>query len=121
MIDRRAIGTRLDRLLPRGAVLLAVLTFGGYAMGLVRDRIFARSFGAGVELDAYNAAFVLPELALDVLVAGGLTAPFVPIFLGLREGDGGERAADEFGQTVLTLAVARDGPGLGDPVRRWRR
>ena len=97
--------TRLDRLLPRGAILLAVLTFGGYAMGLVRDRIFARTFGAGTELDAYNAAFVLPELALDVLVAGGLTAPFVPIFLGLRGGADGDRAADEFGQTILTLAV----------------
>ncbi len=56
----------------------------GYAMGLVRDRIFARTFGAGPELDAYNAAFVLPELALDVLVAGGLVAPFIPVFIGLR-------------------------------------
>ena len=53
-------------------------------MGLVRDRMFAHTFGAGPELDAYNAAFVLPELALDVLVAGGLVAPFVPIFIGLR-------------------------------------
>jgi putative peptidoglycan lipid II flippase len=105
MIERIRSRTKLDALLPRGAILLASLTFGGYAMGLVRDRIFARTFGAGTELDAYNAAFVLPELALDVLVAGGLTAPFVPIFLGLREGDGGERAAAEFGQTVLTLAV----------------
>ncbi|MBI3747345.1 MAG: hypothetical protein HY262_00625 [Chloroflexi bacterium] len=105
MIDRLMARTRLDRLLPRGAILLAVLTFGGYAMGLVRDRIFARTFGAGTELDAYNAAFVLPELALDVLVAGGLTAPFVPIFLGLRGGGTGDRAADEFGQTILTLAI----------------
>jgi putative peptidoglycan lipid II flippase len=105
VIEHLTVRTRLDRLLPRGAILLAVLTFGGYVMGLVRDRIFARTFGAGTELDAYNAAFVLPELALDVLVAGGLTAPFVPIFLGLREGDAGERAADEFGQTILTLAV----------------
>jgi putative peptidoglycan lipid II flippase len=105
VIDRLMARTRLDRLVPRGAILLAVLTFGGYAMGLVRDRIFARTYGAGTELDAYNAAFVLPELALDVLVASGLTAPFVPIFLGLREGDDGERAAQEFGQTILTLAV----------------
>lgn len=105
MIDRLVARTRLDRVLPRGAILLAILTFGGYAMGLVRDRIFARTFGAGTELDAYNAAFVLPELALDVLVAGGLTAPFVPIFLGLRGGRDGDRAADEFGQTILTLAV----------------
>jgi putative peptidoglycan lipid II flippase len=105
VIERVMVRTRLDRLLPRGAILLAVLTFGGYGMGLVRDRIFARTFGAGLELDAYNAAFVLPELALDVLVAGGLAAPFVPIFLGLRERDGDDRAAHEFGQTILTVAI----------------
>ena len=70
----------LARLLPQGAILLSVLTFTAYLAGLVRDRIFARTYGAGIELDAYNAAFVLPELALDVLVAAGLTAPFVPIF-----------------------------------------
>ena len=89
--------------LPRGAILLSVLTFAGYAMGLVRDRMFARTFGAGPELDAYNAAFVLPELALDVLVAGGLVAPFVPVFTGLRA----EMAdtARAFGRAVLTLAV----------------
>jgi putative peptidoglycan lipid II flippase len=93
----------LARLLPQGAVLLSALTFTAYLAGLVRDRIFARTYGAGLELDAYNAAFVLPELALDVLVAAGLTAPFVPIFATLRGDD--PRAAPRFAQTVLTLAV----------------
>ena len=94
------------RFLPQGAVLLSVLTFGSYVMGLVRDRIFARTFGAGPELDAYNAAFVLPELTLDVLVASGLAAPFIPIFLRLRraEGEGGQ-TAEEFAQTIVTGAV----------------
>ncbi|MFN2484005.1 MAG: murein biosynthesis integral membrane protein MurJ [Candidatus Limnocylindria bacterium] len=92
----------IARFLPGGAVLLSVLTLGSYVMGLVRDRMFARTFGAGAELDAYNAAFVLPELALDVLVASGLAAPFVPIFLQLRREDGG---AEEFGQTILTGAL----------------
>ncbi len=74
-------------------------------MGLGRDRLFARTFGAGTELDAYNAAFVLPELLLDVLVASGLAAPFIPIFLQLRsDGDGHE--ADAFARTILTGAVA---------------
>jgi putative peptidoglycan lipid II flippase len=91
------------RFLPQGALLLSVLTLGSYVMGLVRDRIFARTFGAGIELDAYNAAFVLPELTLDVLIASGLAAPFIPIFLGLKGDD--ERAAVEFGQTILTGAV----------------
>jgi putative peptidoglycan lipid II flippase len=93
----------LARFLPQGALLLSVLTFASYAMGLARDRVFARTFGAGAELDAYNAAFVLPELALDVLVAGGLTAPFVPVFSTLRRVD--TAAAVRFAQTVLTLAV----------------
>ena len=36
----------LDRL-PPGAILLSLLTFGSYLMGLLRDRVFARTFGAG--------------------------------------------------------------------------
>lgn len=89
--------------MPRGAILLSVLTFSAYGMGLVRDRIFARTFGASFELDAYNAAFVLPELTLDVLVASGLTAPFIPVFSRLRRD--GEAVAHDFGRTVLSIAV----------------
>ncbi|MEO5963836.1 MAG: lipid II flippase MurJ, partial [Candidatus Limnocylindrales bacterium] len=91
------------RFLPQGAILLSVLTLAAYLAGLMRDRIFARTYGAGPELDAYNAAFQLPELALDVLVAAGLTAPFVPVFTTLRRIDAA--AAARFAQTVLTLAV----------------
>jgi putative peptidoglycan lipid II flippase len=91
------------RAVPRGAALLSVLTFGAYLVGLLRDRIFARTFGAGAELDAYNAAFVLPELTLDVLVASGLAAPFIPIFVRLGVDD--EREAHAFAQTILTGAV----------------
>jgi hypothetical protein len=39
----------LERFVPRGAILLSVLTFGSYVMGLVRDRILTQTFGAGVE------------------------------------------------------------------------
>jgi putative peptidoglycan lipid II flippase len=93
-----------SRFLPQGAALLSALIFGSYVMGLVRDRMFARTFGAGAELDAYNAAFVLPELLLDVLVEAGLAAPFIPIFLQLRSrGDGAE--GDRFARTILTGAV----------------
>ena len=97
-----------DRYLPQGALLLASLTFATYAMGLLRDRLFARTFGLSSELDTYNAAFVLPELTLDVLIASGLTAPFVPIFLGLRhdETEEAQHRAEAFGQSVVTLAVA---------------
>jgi putative peptidoglycan lipid II flippase len=95
--------TLIDRIFPRGALVLSFLSFAYFVTGIVRNRIFANTFGAGPELDAYNAAFRIPEIALDVLVAAGLTAPFVPIFTSLRHDD--ERAANEFGRTVLTAAV----------------
>ncbi len=95
--------TLIDRVFPRGALILSVLSFGYFVMGIIRNRVFANTFGAGPELDAYNAAFRIPEIALDVLVAAGLTAPFVPIYSSLRRGD--EGAANDFGRTVLTTAV----------------
>ena len=93
----------VDLVFPRGAFVLSVLSLAYFAMGLVRNRVFANTFGAGAELDAYNAAFRIPEIALDVLVAAGLTAPFVPIFTSLRRTH--EEAANTFGRTVLTGAV----------------
>lgn len=110
-MTRLVRGTRaaIDRFLPRGAAILSVLIFASYAMGLVRDRIFARTFGAGAELDAYNAAFRLPELLFDVLVEAGLAAAFIPIFVRLAHGD--EAAAHRFGRAILTLGVAVMGIG----------
>ena len=93
-----------DRLVPRGAIVLSVLTFGSYVMGLIRDRILTSTYGAGIELDTFNAAFVIPELTFGVIVASGLAAPFIPIFTGLRTADS-DAAAHRFGQTILTLAV----------------
>lgn len=98
-----------NSILPRGAAILSVLIFGSYLMGLVRDRIFARTFGAGAELDAYNAAFRLPELLFDVLVEAGLAAAFIPIFVRLRHGDAA--AAHRFGRAILALGVAVMGIG----------
>jgi putative peptidoglycan lipid II flippase len=105
-------GRRLiERFVPRGALVLSVLSLGYFAAGIVRNRVLAAEFGIGSELDAYNAAFRIPEIALDILVGAGLSAPFVPIFVRLLQGarDDGSDAdaarAEAFGQSVLTAAV----------------
>jgi putative peptidoglycan lipid II flippase len=100
------LNAQVDRIFPRGALVLTFLSLGYFAMGIVRNRVFANTYGASAELDAYNAAFRIPEIALDVLVAAGLTAPFVPIFSSLRHDTGDDGLANEFGRTVLTGAVA---------------
>ncbi len=114
----------IARYVPRGAAILSVLLFGSYLMGLLRDRVFARTFGASAELDAYNAAFQLPEILFDVLVEAGLAAAFIPIFVRLRGGaDAAE--ADRFGRVILTIGVAVMGIGsvilfvLAEPLVGW--
>ena len=102
-LETTRAATLVRNFLPGGALTLSVLMFGGYLMGLGRDKVLAHTFGRGAALDAYNSAFILPELALDVLVAGGLVAPFVPMFLGLREEAATD--ADRFARTVLGLAA----------------
>ena len=93
-----------DRYLPRGAVVLGILTLAYFVVRQVQNRVLANAFGLGTELDIYYVAVRIPEVALDLLVAAGLTAPFVPIFTALRHDDD-DRAANAFGRTVLTAAV----------------
>ncbi len=107
----RRARSSITRFVPEGAALLSALIFASYLMGLVRDRIFAQTFGAGPELDAYNAAFVLPELLFDVLVEAGLAAAFIPIFVKLRATNADPEEANRFGRTILTLGVGVMGIG----------
>jgi putative peptidoglycan lipid II flippase len=99
------------RFLPSGAIIVSALYFGSYVVGLLRERVLAGTFGAGAELDAYNAAFALPELLFDVLVEAGLAAAFIPIFARLRASDDGWADADRFARTVLAVGVAIMGIG----------
>ena len=86
-----------------GGALLAVLFVGSAFMALLRDKVLAHTFGAGPELDAFNAALVLPQLILEFLVVGGVVGPFLPIFVGLR-GEA-EATAREFARTIMTAAI----------------
>lgn len=55
------------------AYTVALLTLLAQTLALVRDRIFAHSFGAGVTLDLYYAAFKIPDL-LFALIASLVSA-----------------------------------------------
>lgn len=69
------------------AILLGLASFLSRIIGLGRDRVFAHFFGAGDILDAYYAAFRIPDFLFNLLLAGALTAGFVPIFLELWRED----------------------------------
>lgn len=80
------------------------LTSGlSYGLGLIRDKTFAYTFGASSQLDIYNAAFVVPDLFLALLVTGTLSSAFVPIFSQLDEQD--KKKAIGYTNQVLTFGM----------------
>lgn len=72
------------------AFLLALSGLISRIMGLIRDRLLAGSFGAGQELDIYFAAFRIPDFVYGILIVGGITAAFLPVFSGYFESRKGD-------------------------------
>ena len=66
--------------LHQAAYILAIFTFGSQLLALIRDRLLAHQFGAGIELDLYYTAFRIPDF-LYVLFASTLSVyvliPFI--------------------------------------------
>lgn len=94
---------RLLKAIPKGSVVLATMTFASYLLGLARDHFFAQTFGASRALDAYNAAFIFPDLLFNILIAGGIAAAFVPVFTGLLKKN--ETEANQYANSIITAAT----------------
>lgn len=74
------------------AFIIALAGVASRVLGFLRDRLLASSFGAGDILDAYYAAFRLPDLVYGLLVLGALSAAFIPVFTELIAREEREKA-----------------------------
>ncbi|TFE68857.1 murein biosynthesis integral membrane protein MurJ [Methylacidiphilum sp. Yel] len=61
-------------------------------LGLARELIFASLFGAGTLLDAFLAAFQIPNLLRDLFAEGALSTAFTTVFSKTVELEGNKRA-----------------------------
>ncbi|OGH71956.1 MAG: murein biosynthesis integral membrane protein MurJ [Candidatus Magasanikbacteria bacterium RIFCSPLOWO2_01_FULL_43_20b] len=69
------------------AVVLGLMSLVSRLIGILRDRVFANQFGAGDILDAYYAAFRIPDFIYNLIIVGALSAGFIPVFLHLINKD----------------------------------
>lgn len=86
----------------------AFLISGSYLasrlLGLFRDRLLASHFGVGPLVDAYTAAFRLPELLFTLLVSGAFAVAFIPVFAeSWKEGHRDE--AWELSSSILNILI----------------
>ncbi len=85
------------------ALLIGAASLFSRVLGVVRERLLVSTFGVGPDLDAYYAAFQVPNMVYNLLVLGTLSVAFIPVFVGLREKD--EAEAWRFASGVLGLTT----------------
>jgi putative peptidoglycan lipid II flippase len=78
-----------------------VSTFLSRIIGLVRVKYIVWLFGRGAQADAFNAAFVLPDMISYFLVGGAASIAFVTILTRYRE-QGRENEAQRSLSVILT-------------------
>ncbi|HEV2863401.1 MAG TPA: murein biosynthesis integral membrane protein MurJ [Pyrinomonadaceae bacterium] len=75
--ERRAMSTSKGAFLVGAGILLSRI------VGLVRQRVFAYFLGTSDAMDAFNAAFRIPNFLQNVFGEGALSASFIPVYAKL--------------------------------------
>lgn len=116
------------------AIMMASV-FLSRIIGLLREMVIAYVGGAGPEVDAYQIAFVIPEILNHILATGFLSITFIPIFSNYlaadREDEGWNVLSiihNTFGVALLVFITGAVicapwlvdllAPGIGDPAVR---
>ena len=84
----------------RHARTVSLLTLASRVTGLARDAAFSRVFGAGVVMDAFVFAFMLPNLFRRLFGEGAMAAAFLPTFSRL------DSSEPEMARRLASLTVA---------------
>src|SRR5271169_2377549 len=104
-----AMDERTEKLNTKAAGIIGLAVMCSRLLGLAREQIFAALFGGGGAMDAFTAAFRIPNLLRDLFAEGALSTAFVTTFSKTiaRQGDGAAwRLANKVGTlTVLALGA----------------
>jgi len=68
----------------RASALLAGATILSRLMGLVRDMLMARYYGASGQTDSFAFAIVVPELLRTLIISGAVASIFIPLITEIQ-------------------------------------
>jgi len=84
---------------------MVVAIFLSRILGLVRESAIAARFGQGALTDAYNAAFLLPDLLYFMVAGGALSSAFIPVFTEYLATDREDDAWDVYSSVLNLMAL----------------
>jgi len=90
--------------LARAGLIVSVAYLGARILGYVRVVVIGSTLGAGPELDAFFAAFRIPDLIFQLVAAGTVAAALVPMLAG-ELGTGRPGRAWHIVSTIATLML----------------
>lgn len=85
------------------AIILGATFLISRLLGLLRSRLLVSAFGVGPTLDAYFAAFQVPDFAYNLLVSATLGVSFIPVFCDYLAKDA--RQAWHIANSILNLMI----------------
>lgn len=94
----------LSRSVARSATLVAVFFAVDKGLGLIRDAVIGRAFGASAALDAYYAAFELPDALFNVVAGLALATALIPVLSAYTE-RGDSKGAWDLASVVINWAL----------------
>jgi len=82
---------------------MALATLISRILGLVRDMLFAKEFGASPEYDAYLVAILLPFFLRKIFAEGALSSAFIPLYN--KRAIKGVEKGHRFAKSILTIFI----------------
>src|SRR5206468_8736029 len=89
----------------RALTTVSGMTFLSRVTGLIRESLKATAFGAGLQMDAFEAAFRLPNLLRRLFAEGAFSQAFVPILAEYHRKQGREATKDLIGKVGAILTI----------------
>jgi putative peptidoglycan lipid II flippase len=89
----------------RSTAVVSAMTFLSRILGLVRDIVVARFFGAGMATDAFFVAFKIPNFLRRLFAEGAFSQAFVPVLSEYQSQKGGASTQALVDQTARRLAL----------------
>jgi len=85
------------------AALLAASAVLSRVIGYGREAVISRLLGVGAEVDAYRAAFLLPDMLFYFLAGGAIGVAFIPLYTRMRREAGDDPAAKLLAAVLGTM------------------
>jgi putative peptidoglycan lipid II flippase len=89
----------------RALSTVSAMTLVSRITGLIRESLKAVAFGAGLQMDAFEAAFRLPNILRRLFAEGAFSQAFVPILAEYKRQRGDDATRELFGKVGALLAV----------------